>query len=211
MHLYLGCMKFKSPYTHIFKQGDANLAPLLVLHGTGGDENAMLDIASAVAPKRSVLSPRGLVNEHGNLRFFRRFAEGHLDEDDVHFRSNEMNEFVTGAMAAYEIPKPIALGYSNGANLALAMLVMELKCLSGAILLRSMAPFKSMPIADLNQMPILLLNGAQDQMIPPADTKALQALLVAGKAKLQHQILPTGHGLSQTDITHISQFLDEQK
>ena len=204
-------MKFQSPYTHIFKQGDATLAPLLLLHGTGGNENAMLDIAKAVAPDRSVIAPRGLVNEHGNLRFFRRFAEGHLDEDDVRFRSEEMSEFVTGAMTAYTISKPIALGYSNGANLALAMMVMGFECLSGAILLRAMAPFKAMPKIDLNQKPILLLNGAQDQLIPLTATKTLQTMLIASNTKLQTEILPTGHGLTQSDITSMSQFLNEQK
>ena len=204
-------MKFQSPYIHVFKQGDATLAPLLLLHGTGGNENAMVDIAKAVAPKRSILSPRGLVNEQGNLRFFRRFAEGHLDEDDVRFRSTEMSEFVTGAMAAYNISMPIALGYSNGANLALAMMVMGFECLSGAILLRSMAPFKAMPKIDLTQKPILLLNGAQDQLISLTATKALQTMLIASNALLQTEILPTGHGLTQSDITSMSQFLNEQK
>ena len=203
-------MKFETPYIHIFKQGDAKLNPLLLLHGTGGDETSLLEIAVAVAPNRSIISVRGLVNENGNLRFFRRFAEGHLDEDDVRFRSAELGEFVSGAMTAYSLSAPIALGYSNGANVALAMLFMKPDIFNGAILMRSMAPFKLMPKVDLNQKPILLLNGAQDQMIPLAATKQLVSTLTSSNAKLTHEILPTGHGLIQTDIIHTTNFLKEQ-
>ena len=203
-------MKFDTPYIHVFKPGDLTKRPLLLLHGTGGDEHAMLDIAKAVAPDRSIISPRGLVNENGNLRFFRRFAEGHLDEDDVRFRSGQLTEFVSGAMAAYNFVAPIALGYSNGANIALAMLYMQPEVLSGAVLLRSMAPFKQMPQVDLDQKTILLLNGAQDQMIPLTASNQLISTLENANAKLTHHILPTGHGLTQTDITHTTNFLKEQ-
>ena len=203
-------MKFDTPYIHVFKQGDAAKRPLLLLHGTGGNEHALLEIAAAVSPDRSIISPRGLVNENGNLRFFRRFAEGHLDEDDVRFRSNELCTFVSAARAAYNLTAPIALGYSNGANVALAMLFMQPDHLNGAVLLRSMAPFKSMPSVDLNQKPILLLNGSQDQMIPQAASIHLVNTLKNNNAKLTHQILPSGHGLTQTDITLTTKFLKEQ-
>jgi phospholipase/carboxylesterase len=206
----MGSMKFDTPYIHIFKQGDAAKHPLLLLHGTGGDEHSLLEIAAATAPDRSIISPRGLVNENGNLRFFRRFAEGQLDEDDVRFRSNELATFVTGVMSAYNLTAPIALGYSNGANIALAMLFMQPDILSGTVLLRSMAPFKLMPNVDLNQKPILLLNGAQDQIITPAATNHLVNTLKNSNAKLTSEILPTCHGLSQTDITLTTKFLKEQ-
>ncbi len=203
-------MKFDTPYIHVFKQGDAEKRPLLLLHGTGGNEHALLDIAAAVSPDRSIISPRGLVNENGNLRFFRRFAEGQLDEDDVRFRSHELSEFVAAAMTGYNLTSPISLGYSNGANVALAMLFMQPDILSGAVLLRSMAPFKVMPSVDLNQKPILLLNGAQDQILPLAATNQLVSTLNISNAKLTHQILPSGHGLTQTDITLTTKFLKEQ-
>jgi phospholipase/carboxylesterase len=204
-------MKFDTPYIHVFKQGDAAQHPLLLLHGTGGDEHSMLEIAAAAAPDRSIISPRGLVNENGNLRFFRRFAEGQLDEDDVRFRSNELSLFVSAAMATYKLKSPIALGYSNGANIALAMIVMQPDILSGAVLLRSMAPFRAMPRVDLKQKPVLLLNGAQDPIIPAAATNQLIKTLHDSNAKLIHEILPTGHGLTQSDITLATKFLKEQE
>lgn len=203
-------MKFDTPYLHIFKQGDASKHPLLLLHGTGGNEHSMLEIAAAVAPDRTIISPRGLVNENGNLRFFRRFAEGHLDEVDVRHRSIELSEFVSAAMAAYKIKAPIALGYSNGANIALAMLFLQPEILQGAVLLRSMAPFKIMPSIDLGQKPILLLNGSQDQIIPLSESNQLLSTLNKSNAKLTHEFLPTGHGLTQTDIAIMTRFLKEQ-
>ena len=203
-------MEFDTPYIHIFKQGDVKLHPLLLLHGTGGNETSLLEIATAVAPNRSIISVRGLVNENGNLRFFRRFAEGHLDEDDVRLRSAELSTFVSSAMVAYDVTTPIALGYSNGANVALAMMFMQPEILGGAVLLRSMAPFKQMPIVDLRRKPILLLNGAQDQMIPLAATNQLMSTLANSNAKLTQEILLAGHGLTQTDITHTANFLKEQ-
>ena len=203
-------MKFDTPYIHIYKQGDAAKRPLLLLHGTGGNEHSLLEIAKAVSPDRSIISPRGLVNENGNLRFFRRFAEGQLDEDDVRFRSNELCTFISAAMVAYNLTSPIALGYSNGANVALAMLFMQPNILSSAILLRSMAPFKSMPAVDLDQKPILLLNGSQDQIISQPASNQLVSTLKNSNANLTHEFLPTGHGLTQSDITHTTKFLKEQ-
>lgn len=203
-------MEFDTPYIHIFKQGDAAKRPLLLLHGTGGNEHSLLEIAAAVSPDRSIISPRGWVNENGNLRFFRRFSEGLFDEDDVRIRSNELSEFVSGSMAAYNLTAPIALGYSNGANIALAMLFMQPDILSGAVLLRSMAPFKVMPSVNLNQKPILLLNGSQDQIIPQAASNQLVSTLQNSNANLTHEILSTGHGLTQTDITLTTRFLREQ-
>jgi phospholipase/carboxylesterase len=203
-------MKFDTPYIHIFKQGDAAKRPLLLLHGTGGDEHSLLEIAVAVSPDRSIIAPRGLVNENGNLRFFRRFAEGQLDEDDIRLRSKELSTFVSGAMAAYNLAAPIALGYSNGANIALAMLFMQPDILSGAVLLRSMAPFKSMPTVDLKQKPILVLSGSQDPIIPHVASNQLVNTLKNNNANLTHEILPTGHGLTQTDITITTKFLKEQ-
>lgn len=203
-------MKFDTPYIHVFKQGDAAKRPLLLLHGTGGNEHSLLEIAAAVSLDRSIISPRGLVNENGNLRFFRRFAEGQLDENDVRFRSNELSEFVSAVMAGYNLTAPIALGYSNGANIALAMLFMQPNILSGAVLLRSMAPFKIMPTVDLNQKPILLLNGSQDQIIPPTATNQLVTTLKNSNAKLTHENLSTGHSLTQADITFTTKFLKEQ-
>jgi pimeloyl-ACP methyl ester carboxylesterase len=111
-------------YIHRFEEGAAaNVPPLLLLHGTGGDENDLIPLARMVAPDAPLLSPRGKVLENGMPRFFRRLAEGVFDEEDVRRRAQEIADFVEGARGQYSISSPIALGYSNGANIAAAILL----------------------------------------------------------------------------------------
>ena len=204
-------MAFNTPFIHIFKQGDAAKRPLLLLHGTGGNENDLLDLAQMVAPDRSVLSPRGRVLENGMPRFFRRLAEGVFDEADVKVRALELGEFVKVSCANYNISAPIALGFSNGANIAAAMLFLCPDVLSGAVLLRAMTPLAELPAVDLKTKPVLLVNGSQDQMIPLPNANRLALALKSNHANLTHHIIPAGHGLTQSDITYMSQFLKDEK
>jgi predicted esterase len=127
-------------FIHRFEKGRPEERPLLLLHGTGGDENDLIPLARMIAPTASFLSPRGKVLENGMPRFFRRLAEGVFDEDDVRRRANELADFVTNARSQYGITSPIALGYSNGANIAAAALLLRPSELAGAILLRAMLP-----------------------------------------------------------------------
>jgi phospholipase/carboxylesterase len=200
-------MNLKTHFPFIHQAGDSALRPLLLLHGTGGDENSLLDIAKMVDPRRSILSPRGLVDENGMNRFFRRFAEGVLDEDDVRFRAGELSSFITDACAAYKLQAPIALGYSNGANIAAAILFLNPSILNTAILMRAMAPLTELPRVDLSDKRVLLLTGEQDQMITAAGTKKLTDALHQANAKLTHNWLPTGHGIVPSDIAAITAFL----
>ncbi len=204
-------MTFNTAFIHVFEPGDADQHPLLLLHGTGGNERDLLDLGHAAAPGRGLLSPRGRVLENGMPRFFRRFAEGKFDEDDIRLRSAELADFVTGACAEYKLKKPIALGFSNGANIAAALLVLHPDVLAGAVLLRAMAPFKSMPPSDLSGVNVLLLSGAQDTMIPAPESNRLAAHLKQSGANLVHQTLPASHGLTQTDFTLITNFLAAQE
>ena len=204
-------MAFDTSFIHVFKQGDAAKRPLLLLHGTGGSESDLLDLANSVAPGRTLLSPRGRVLENGMPRFFRRLAEGVFDEVDLKARAAELVDFISGAKAAYNISAPIALGFSNGANIAAALLFLHPGVLSGAILLRAMAPLKDMPVVDLKQAPVLLVSGSQDPMIPLAQAKRLANSLVESQARLIHKTLLTGHGLTQQDLGYMTQFLKDEK
>src|SRR5215468_7675085 len=112
-------------FIHRFEKGRANERPLLLLHGTGGDENDLLPLARMIAPTTSLLSPRGKVLEQDMPRFFRRLAEGVFDEDDVRRRANELADFVDDAGARYGLSAPIAVGYSNGANIAAAVMLLR--------------------------------------------------------------------------------------
>ncbi len=175
--------------------------PLLLLHGTGGDENDLIGLGQLIAPGAALLSPRGKVLEGGMPRFFRRLAEGVFDEDDVRRRAGELADFVDEARDVYRLPAPIAVGFSNGANIAAAILLLRPETLAGAVLLRAMTPLSQPPAADLAGKSILILSGAMDHMIPASNAEQLASLFTKAGADVQHRTLPASHGLSQTDVT----------
>jgi phospholipase/carboxylesterase len=179
---------------------DGKRPPLLLLHGTGGDENDLLGLGRMISPGSALISPRGKILEHGMPRFFRRLAEGVFDEEDVRFRANELADFVSEARQAYGLEAPIAVGFSNGANIAAAMLMLRPETLAGAALLRAMVPLSDAPQADLAGKQVLMISGAMDPIIPADNAKRLAASLLATGAEVQHEILPAGHNLSQTDL-----------
>jgi phospholipase/carboxylesterase len=175
--------------------------PLLLLHGTGGDENDLVSVGRLVAPGSALLSPRGKVMENGMPRFFRRLSEGVFDEEDVKARANELADFITEARKAYDLAAPIALGFSNGANIAAALLMLRPEALAGAVLLRAMVPLSDPPQADLTGKRILMLSGAMDPIIPAENASRLATSLMAAGAEVKHTVLPAGHGLSQQDLS----------
>ncbi len=174
--------------------------PLLMLHGTGGDESDLLGLGRMVSPGSALISPRGKILENGMPRFFRRLAEGVFDEEDVRLRAGQLADFVAEARKAYGLAAPIAVGFSNGANIAAAMLMLRPEALAGAALLRAMVPLSDAPWADLSGKRVLMISGAMDPIIPADNSAQLAASLSASGADVQHQILPTGHNLSQTDL-----------
>ncbi len=187
-------------FTHRFEPGGP--PPHLLLHGTGGDESDLLPLGRALSPGSALLSPRGKVLENGMPRFFRRFAEGVFDEDDVRRRAGELASFVAEAREAYGLgAPPVAVGFSNGANIAAALLLLRPEALAGAVLLRAMVPLKAPPPADLSGKQVLLLSGAMDPIVPAADAAGLAATLGAAGAEVEHRTLPAGHGLAEADVT----------
>ena len=195
-------------FVHRFEPGtDAGARPLLLLHGTGGDENDLIQLGRMIAPGAALLSPRGKVLEGGAPRFFRRLREGVFDEADVRFRAAELAGFVAEARAAYGLPAPIAVGFSNGANIAAATLLTHPEALAGAVLLRAMVPLADPPVADLSGKGVLLLSGAVDPIVPEENAARLGAQLRAAGADVDHRTLPVGHGLSQADLNLARQWL----
>ncbi len=184
------------------------LPPLLLLHGTGGDENDLLPIGQQVAPGAALLSPRGKVLEHGMPRFFRRLAEGVFDLDDLKMRTQELAGFIAAARAAYGLTAPVALGFSNGANIAASLLLTQPGVLSGAALIRAMLPFEPADLPDLNDTPVLLLSGAADPMVPAASHARLAAVLGEAGAAVTHTVVPAGHGLTHQDLALTAQWLE---
>ncbi len=186
-------------YRHVAAT-DAAQPPLLLLHGTGGDENDLLPLGQMIAPGAALVSPRGKVLENGMPRFFRRLAEGVFDEADVVRRANELADFVLEAREQHGLAAPVAVGFSNGANIAAALLLLRPGVLAGAVLIRAMVPLGQPPAADLAGTPVLVLTGAMDPIIPEENAGRLAAQLAAAGAQVDHEVLPAGHNLTQVDI-----------
>jgi phospholipase/carboxylesterase len=186
-------------FIHRFEPGDASRPPLLLLHGTGGNEGDLLPFGQLVAPGSALLSPRGQVLENGMPRFFRRLAEGVFDEDDLRHRTDELAAFTRAAGERYGIGAPVALGFSNGANIAAALLLRHPGLLRGAALLRAMVPLQDAPAGRLDGTKVLLLSGTADPIVAAENSTQLAGILREAGAAVTHRELPLGHGLSQMD------------
>ncbi len=192
-------------------QPDAAARPLLLLHGTGGNEDDLIALGRMLAPHAALLSPRGQVLENGMPRFFRRLAEGVFDEQDVRRRAHELADFIERARLAYGIAAPIAVGYSNGANIAAAMLLLRPEVLARAVLLRAMTPFADAEASRLGGKPVLILSGARDPMVPADNAARLASLLQQAGAGVEHRIVQAGHDLSQADIALARAWLEARE
>jgi phospholipase/carboxylesterase len=190
-------------FHHVYRPGrGGGPYSLLLLHGTGGDEQDMLPLAEEIAPGAAVLSPRGQVAEHGAPRFFRRFAEGVLDIEDWRKRSHELADFVEAARVEHGISAEtlIAVGYSNGANIAQGLLLLRPEVLGAAILFRSMFVTDDLPPADLKGHRVLLLAGDHDPLMSPGDPERIAQQLRGRGANVTLKMLRASHGLVQDDL-----------
>jgi phospholipase/carboxylesterase len=183
---------------------------LLLLHGTGGNETDLLDLGRSIAPNAALISPRGKVLERGMPRFFRRLAEGVFDEADLRQRTDELAKFIELACRAHKRDPQslIAVGFSNGANIASATLFQHPAHLAGAILMRAMVPFQSQTPPPLNRKPVLMLSAENDPIVPVEETERLAELLASADADLTLQWSRTGHSLGQVDIAAATRWLE---
>ena len=186
-------------------------APLLLLHGSGGDEHDLIPLAERIGPGRAIVSPRGKTDEQGITRFFRRTPDGAWDLDDLAKRTGELADFVRSVRGAYGLPKPVALGYSNGANIGWSLLLREPGALAGAILLRAMLPFDPRPLPDLSGIPVLLIAAHDDELIPVERAGLLAALLGEAGADVTYEVLRAGHGLTGEDLKLASEWLASRR
>ncbi|WP_338785905.1 alpha/beta hydrolase [Metabacillus sp. FJAT-53654] len=197
---------------HIFKEGtDHKLPTLLLLHGTGGNERDLLPIADMIAPNASVLGVRGNVLENGMPRFFRRLAEGVFDEEDLIFRTNELNEFISDMADQYQFNRNnvVAIGYSNGANIAASLMYHYKRALKGAILLHAMVPRRGIQIPDLSETSIFIGAGTNDPIIPQAETKELADTLKLAKADVTEHWGDVGHQLTREEIIKAKEWFEK--
>ncbi len=189
-------------FEHRFIPGAPDRPALLLLHGTGGDENDLLPLGEALLPGAPRLSPRGKVLENGMPRFFRRLREGVFDLDDLRRRTHELADFVEAAGQAYGLGerRPVAVGFSNGANVAAAMLLLRPGTLGGALLIRPMVPLIPESLPDLAGIPVQIHAGQADPLVPPPQSEALAKLLAEAGATVTLRWIPAGHALTREDL-----------
>jgi phospholipase/carboxylesterase len=175
---------------------------LLLLHGTGGTEDDLIELGAALDPAANLLSPRGKVLEQGMPRFFRRFAEGVFDEADLVTRTHELADFVISAGGRYgfDLAHVVAAGYSNGANIAVGLLLLRPQLLVGAILFRALLPLAQPPQAELKGRRVFLSEGEYDPIITAAEGERLAAQLQEAGATVELRRWPAGHQLTATEI-----------
>ena len=181
-------------------------APLLLLHGTGGNEHDLLPLRDHLSPGAAVLSVRGTVLENGMPRFFRRLREGVFDEDDLRRRADDLAAFVQTASAAYGIAERslVAVGFSNGANIASALLLQRPGLLAAAVLLSAMVPFADPPAVDLSGTVVVIANGERDPMIPRAMTAELAGQFRDRGAEVIELPHPGGHQIDARQLPQIA-------
>lgn len=199
-------------FVHRWVPGDAGarLPTLLMLHGTGGDEHDLVNLGPMLLPGASIVSPRGKVSENGAPRFFRRLAEGVFDIEDLIARTHELAGFVGAAARTYGFDprNVIAVGYSNGANIASSMMLLRPGTLAGAVLLRPMTPFEPDDPPALTGTPIFLGAGRMDPIVPIDNVSRLAELLGGYGADVTLTWQPTGHGLTREDVLSAREWLE---
>ena len=197
------------PHVFLPAEGDAAGPPLLLLHGTGGNEYDLLPLRDHLSPGAAVLSVRGTVLENGMPRFFRRVREGVFDEDDLRRRADELAGFVVTASSAYGISDRslVAVGFSNGANIASAMLLQRPGVLKGAVLLAAMVPYAEPPSADLSDTLVIISNGDRDPLIKSEMTKQLASQLRERGAEVVELPHPGGHQIDRAVLPQIRRMI----
>ncbi|TLX87208.1 MAG: alpha/beta hydrolase [Thaumarchaeota archaeon] len=201
-------------FIHRFIPPDSNAKEseltLLLLHGTGGNEDDLIPLGKELAPNASILSVRGKVLENGMPRFFRRLEEGVFDIEDLKIRTDELAEFIVKSSSAYMFDSEslIAVGYSNGANIAASLLLRRPEILAGAILFRAMVPFIPTVMPDLSKKSIILLEGLYDPIVSKAEAESLLEIFTKTQSSVTLKWQNSGHNLTQEDIVAAKNWLE---
>jgi predicted esterase len=203
-------MRLQPDFIHDFVPGSSSRT-FLLLHGTGGNQRDLIPLGRELDPNAALLSPRGKVLENGMPRFFRRLAEGVFDLEDLKYRTNELSDFVAAAAQHYGFATDqlVAVGYSNGANIAASMLLLRPDILSAAILFRAMVPLTPDKLPDLSSVRVWIGAGDQDPFVPASETKRLVELLRRADADVTIRFAKAGHGLTNDDLEAARHWLGE--
>ena len=200
-------------FVHIYKPPATRGGPiLLLLHGTGGNEHDLVPLAETLLPAAGILSPRGRVLERGMPRFFRRLAEGVFDIDDLKLRTAELADFITASAAKHQFAtgNVTAVGFSNGANIAAALLLVRPDTLGAAVLFRAMVPLTPGTLPNIPATPVLISNGKMDPLVSVEETERLAALLRSAGADVTVSWQNAGHELTDRDVITAREWLAQQ-
>lgn len=202
-------MRATETFIHRFVPAENSKRTLLVLHGTGGNEDDLLPVARMLDPESALLSPRGKVLENGAPRFFRRLREGVFDEEDVIRRANELADWVADAVKenGLDASRMVAVGYSNGANIASAMMLLRPEVLRGAVLLRGQTPLVPEKLPDLSGKAVILSSGEFDPIVPLDNAGNLARMLTDAGTEVTHRVQQSGHELTRVDIDEAREWL----
>jgi len=199
-------------YQHLFAAGTTPLAPpLLLLHGTGGNEHDLVPLGRDLSPGSALLSPRGDVLERGMPRFFPRLAEGVFDLAEVERRTHALADFILAASRQYGIEpaKLLAIGYSNGANIAASLLFLRPETLAGAALLRPMVVLEPAKLPDLGSKRVLISSGSHDPIVPGDHPSRLAGMFRLAGAQVTLNSIHAGHGLTDSDLVATGRFITQ--
>jgi phospholipase/carboxylesterase len=197
-------------FDHRYLPGEDESGPtLLLLHGTGGNEEDLIPLGQELLPGAAILSPRGKVSEYGAPRFFRRLAEGVFDHEDLLFRTHELAAFVEAAADEYgfDPSRIVAVGYSNGANVAASTILLHPRLLRAAVLFRAMVPFEPEAPPDLSGMPVFVAAGRMDRMIAPDNTQRLVDILTEAGADVDLRWRNVGHPLTYEEVVEAKEWI----
>jgi len=201
-------------FVHIFVPAEKPTSPtLLLLHGTGGDERGLLPVGRELWPRAALLGVRGKVSENGMPRFFRRFAEGVFDIEDLKYRTEELAQFIDAASERYEFRKTrlVAVGYSNGANIAASLILLHPHYLAAAVLFRAMVPFLPDLIRDFSQLSVFMGAGRLDPIVPSKQVEELASIFESGGADVTISWRQGKHELAEDDIRAAKTWLSREK
>ncbi len=202
-------MRPQPDFIHEFVPGNSDRT-LLLLHGTGGNERDLIPLGRELDPNAALLSPRGKILENGMPRFFRRVAEGVFDTEDLKKRTNELADFVAAAAKHYKLAADqiVAAGYSNGANIAAAMLLLRPEILRAAILFRAMIPLVSEHLPELSSVYVWIGAGDQDPIVPASETQGLAELFRDAGADVTIRFANASHGLTDAEVKTAGHWLE---
>ncbi|MBX7131670.1 MAG: alpha/beta hydrolase [Fimbriimonadaceae bacterium] len=198
-------------YVHLYRPATdpVEMRTLVLLHGTGADEHDLIPLARAVLPGAAILGLRGDVSENGMPRFFRRFAEGVFDLEDVAFRAQKLADFISEAAQTYAFDpaQAVAVGFSNGANIAAATMLLHPGTFGQAVLMRAMVTVRPDTIPDLSDSRILICSGKTDSIVPVEDASELADMFRSGGADVTHAWAESGHRMAEDEIPLIADWL----